>query len=218
MVILTKSNMKRSESESSVESANEAKRPKMDVPPPSCLRTRRPGGRGRGGTKSDNAEDRLGSLSGQLINSSPVSARLDSEAQAVKNQESSAVKNQESSIKKNDVQNNQVQNTADINQDTNRTQAVVHANAASKPAVKQSKSPKMLLNEHYARQQIKSVKNQYTTIQHDKMVKFLSVFICPVTGERFMSGRLKGADFLQENGVVWYGELFFGYIVPYDLS
>ena len=202
--------MKRSESESSVESANEAKRPKMDVPPPSCLRTRRPGGRGRGGIKSDNSEDRLGSLSGQLINSSPDSARLDSEAQAVKNQESS--------IKKNDVQNNQVQNTADIDQDTNRTQAVAHANAASKPAVKQSKSPKMLLNEHYAKQQIKSVKNQYTTIQHDKMVKFLSVFICPVTGERFMCSRLKGADFLEENGVVWYGELFFGCIVPYDLS
>lgn len=85
----------------------------------------------------------------------------------------------------------------------------VQEQSKTKPVV--VKSPKQLLNEYYAKLHIKTDKENYTTIKHDKVqvVKFASAFTCPKTGEHFMGGKLKDCLYSEENGVVWYGKFHF---------
>lgn len=185
--------MKRSDSQDST-SNQESKRQKiMDVPPPNCLRTRRPGGGGeafapRERGRTSDVENRLGSMSG---------ASLDAvvKSEVIKKTETSAHSDTDVKIK-----------ATDDLQDAKQPQRNAKP-SQSKPPSTTSKPPKQLLNEHYSKLQIKSVKNQYTTIQHEKVVKFATAFTCPETGEHFVGGRLKGGEFLEEGGVVWFGEL-----------
>lgn len=175
--------------------SNEAKRPKMDVPPPNCLRTRRPGVasiRGKGRGSSNNSEDRLGSLSGQFPLATEVNARDEAGG-------SNIVKHPL------DTHNNLTQDVVAKDTNLNPATSDVHV----KPKEKQTKSPIMLLNEYYAKLHVKTDRSNYNTIQHGNIVKFTSVFTSPSTGERFMSGRLKEKECFEEDGVVWYGKLLF---------
>ena len=70
------------------------------------------------------------------------------------------------------------------------------------------KPSKQLLNEYYAKLHIKADKINYTTIKHDKMVKFASVFTCPNSGEIFMGGRVKNVEYTEEDGLLWFGKCF----------
>ena len=81
-------------------------------------------------------------------------------------------------------------------------------NSAAASIPKQPKSPKQLLNEHYAKLHLKIDKINYTTVKHDKVqvVKFATVFTCPQSGESFVGGRLRNEMYSNEDGVVWYGE------------
>jgi hypothetical protein len=96
----------------------------------------------------------------------------------------------------------------------NETKAAAASTSQNVPAVKaspskQPKSPKQLLNEHYAKLHIKVDEGNYTTIKLDKVqvVKFASVFTCPQSGEHFAGGRLKNELYSNKDGVTWYGKL-----------
>ena len=160
----------------------EAKRPKMDVPPPNCLRTRRPGGR----VGASDAESRLGSMSGRFPDDDAGVNTLTREKTA--------------SEPADQIQKSESQTSASKATSTRPTKL----KAIIKP-------PKQLLNEYYAKLQIKSIKDHYTTIVHDKVVKFASAFTCPSTGETFIGGRVKSAEYIEEIGVVWYRKSLFSY-------
>ena len=162
----------------------EAKRPKMDVPPPNCLRTRRPGGRGG----ASDAESRLGSMSGQFP-----------DAAGVPTQEKTDSESADQIIETSEPQTSQATSITSTTTEATSSKVII-------------KPPKQLLNEYYAKLQIKSTKDQYTTVKHDKVVKFASVFTCPTTSETFMGGRMKGVEYLEENGIVWYGKSLLSYI------
>ena len=76
----------------------------------------------------------------------------------------------------------------------------------AKPTIK--KPPKQLLNEYYAKLHIKAEKLNYTTIKHEEVIKFTSLFTCPSSGETFMGGRLKDVEYSEEDGLFWYGKWF----------
>jgi hypothetical protein len=98
---------------------------------------------------------------------------------------------------------------------TSQSQTNTDTNSTGKPKAAKSnetkviKSPKQLLNEYYAKLHIKTDKDNYTTIKHDKVqvVKFASTFTCPKTDEKFAGGRLKDTIYSEEDGVVWYANI-----------
>ena len=181
----------------------EAKRLQMDVPPAFCLRSRRPretagtdvafAPRGEGNDSATllDADNRLGSLSGEYLG-----VTGDKEELYAQNE----VKTLETQDKATDAQSEkQTENEASASETTS-----VEPN---KPKLFMKKSPKQLLNEYYNKLKVSpSTKSQYTTVKHDKVARFSSAFTCHITGENFMSGRMKDIEFLEENGAAWYSK------------
>ena len=177
----------------------------MDVPPAYCLRSRRsrgangtdvafaPRGRGKDSVSSLDADNRLGSLTTHHTH-------LPNDGEAHGQKEVESFKAQEI------ITGAQPETQTENNSDRTELQSTTSIQT-SKPKSALVKTPKQLLNEFYTKLKVKSsTKDQYTTVKHDKIVRFTSVFTCQITWERFMSGRLKGMDFLEEDGAVWYSK------------